>query len=792
MKFISKNIIVVLLLIALSMMTIGYAIYGETINLNGNIAISEPGVIEITSASIISNECSGLSSYNQPVFDGMNIEFTIDTNRNSTSFTATYLITVSNNSFYDYTYTGFPVNAKIDGEDAAPTVTTTITRYDTGELLESGEIISSGESITVKVRMDFTVRENPNGFTIIVNGTASTSEDNSGSILASITPNTGDLRGEGTMAEFQLNVINTFKYNRTIELASSNENIIIVDSNGNQLSRLNISANSNEVYPIYLRVKEGSIFLTDQTQTNIIVSSNIIDAIDTGTVNLAVDIDINATDHDKPEIGNINIAINENKPVNGQATISWSRIDSGGSSITNYVITLYNETTGTSTSYETGNAITSYTVTGLSAGNYYATIYGVDEAGNSGAGDCGSATTNNGYCSRSQTTYLQWLYNVTTNLTRLTASGASTALIHSSYTTTLVLDASDVIYTLPSEITITMNGVTLTQNTDYTYDSSSGQITINRVTGDISITATAPNSCFIEGTKIMLADGTTKNIEDINYDDLLMVYDHENGGFTYEYPIWIEKSKQSNIYQQTTFSDGSILKTFSSHGIFSTDLNKYVDVLNKEEFHVGTSVIKFDENGNKSIVTVEKIELIKEEANYYFIASTRYYNVLAEGFLTTSGLEIASFLYSYNEDLTWGKERDEFLSQNDLFKYEDWQSYFPKYLFEGLRMPEAKNIFNHGMLDADSIIDILNSSNTKEVMKNSDGNIVWMVTTSDDFVTLENKETYLKEYESIYILPEPKNSKNFIGWLNASDNKIYQPGDEVEVIYGIHFIAMYA
>ena len=104
MKFISKNIIVVLLLIALSLMTIGYAIYGETINLNGNIAISEPGVIEITSASIISNECSGLSSYNQPIFDGMHIEFTIDTNRNSTSFTATYLITISNNSFYETSF----------------------------------------------------------------------------------------------------------------------------------------------------------------------------------------------------------------------------------------------------------------------------------------------------------------------------------------------------------------------------------------------------------------------------------------------------------------------------------------------------------------------------------------------------------------------------------------------------------------------------------------------------------------------------------------------------------------
>lgn len=791
MKFIRKNIIIVLLLAVLSMMTIGYAIYGETINLNGNITIPQPGIIEITDAYILSNECSGLDSYNNPTYSGMHIEFRIDASRRNTNFTATYVVTVSNNSFYNFTYTGFPVNATIEGESAVPNVTTTITRYDTGEILEAGEIIESGEEITVKVKMDFSVQQNPNGLTVVVNGTVSASEDNSGNIMASINPNTGDLRGEGTMAEFELSVINTFKYNRTFNLSSSNENIIIVDSNGDQISNFSISANVTENYPIYLMVKKGSIFLTDQTQTNIIVSSNMIDDIDTGTINLAVDIDINATDHEKPEVGNISIAISENNPTDGQATISWSRIDSGGSPITNYYITLYNETTGTSATYETGNAITSYTFTGLSPGNYYATVYGVDEAGNSGVNDCESATTGNGYCSKSATTNLQWLYNVTTDFDRLESNGQSTALIYSSYEATLSL-TTNIGYALPSSITITMNGTTLSSGTDYTYDSSSGRIVINKVTGDIHIVASAENNqCLVEGTKILLADGTTENIEDIDYDDLLMVYDHENGGFTYEYPIWIEKGKTANNYQKITFSDGSTLNTFGTHGIFSADLNKYVNVLNKNEFHVGTNIIKFNSDGSRKIVTVTNIETVEEEINYYYIASTRYYNVIAEGYLTNNGLEFTSFLYSFDSDLTWGIERDEFLAQNDLFHYEDWKEFFPKYLFYGLRMEEAKNILNHGLLDVSLIISKLDISNTKEIIKNNNGNILWMVTTSDDLITEENKSSYLREYESTYVLPEPKDSQNFIGWLNTSDNKIYQPGDEIEVIYGIHFIALY-
>ena len=161
MKFIKNNIISILLLIVLMTMSIGYALYGETLTLNGNVALTEPGIIEITNAYILTNECSGLENYNEPTYDGMNIEFRIDASRRSTNFSATFVITITNNSFYDFTYIGFPVNAIIEGESAVPNVTTTITRYDTGELFEAGELISSGEVITFKIKMDFLFNKIP-------------------------------------------------------------------------------------------------------------------------------------------------------------------------------------------------------------------------------------------------------------------------------------------------------------------------------------------------------------------------------------------------------------------------------------------------------------------------------------------------------------------------------------------------------------------------------------------------------------------------------------------------------
>ena len=65
-----------------------------------------------------------------------------------------------------------------------------------------------------------------------------------------------------------------------------------------------------------------------------------------------------------------------------------------------------------------------------------------------------------------------------------------------------------------------------------------------------------------------------------------------------------------------------------------------------------------------------------------------------------------------------------------------------------------------------------------------------MVTTSLDKVNEFNKNEYLKEEGSSYTLPKV-NKKNFVGWLNYSDNKVYYPGDKITVYHGMHFKDIY-
>ena len=203
-KWIKANLFIIVFLLLFLGMTIGYALYSEPLSLNGNLTIQKAGRIEITSASIVREECSNLTTYEDPTYSGMHIEFRFDTR--SATFSATYLITVTNNSLYDYTYTGFPINAAIEGREEVPIVTSTITKADTGAPLENGEVIKKGESLTMKLKMDFSL-ERGGSMTIIVNGDISSSIDNSGSITASVTPTEGSLKGEGTLAPFTLNVI---------------------------------------------------------------------------------------------------------------------------------------------------------------------------------------------------------------------------------------------------------------------------------------------------------------------------------------------------------------------------------------------------------------------------------------------------------------------------------------------------------------------------------------------------------------------------------------------------------
>ena len=334
-----------------------------------------------------------------------------------------------------------------------------------------------------------------------------------------------------------------------------------------------------------------------------------------------------------------------------------------------------------------------------------------------------------------------------------------------------------------------MGGTTLTAGTGYSYSSSSGNLEIYNVSGDINIsgTATGGGICLIEGTKVLLANGSYKNIEDINYYDLLLVQDYETGNLIEEYPIWIEKEHSISEYQLNTFSDGSTLKTVGYHGVFSYDKNEFISVDNPKDFKVGTTVAKYNKETNKmEPVKVTSIEYIKEDVTYHHVVSTRFYNIISDNILTTDGTVILSNLYGFNSNITWTDLSKKVQNSNDLYTYEDLDI-LPYYMYKGLRAKEGKWLNTFG-LDLNTFKGYLSMNQMNEDMllpyPSKDGEYIFPVGTS------ESSTRYLFN-GSTYIVPSPKYPLIFKHYVNTTDGSIYYPGDKLVVDTPTYLKAIY-
>ena len=191
-------------------------------------------------------------------------------------------------------------------------------------------------------------------------------------------------------------------------------------------------------------------------------------------------------------------------------------------------------------------------------------------------------------------------------------------------------------------------------------DNSLGReyMTIYSVSGDGSVSG-FEWGCFVEGTQITLADGTTKAIENITYDDVLLVYNLYEGKLTSAKPTWIMRERIASHYKKIVFSDGTILKLVGEgencHRLFNVTKQKF---LYANEC-VGDEVYKQD----GSIVTVVSCEKIDEKVKYYNLTTERYYDCFANGVLTGSRLNnmhhISNMKYDSDERLISEEEEEE-------------------------------------------------------------------------------------------------------------------------------------
>lgn len=145
--------------------------------------------------------------------------------------------------------------------------------------------------------------------------------------------------------------------------------------------------------------------------------------------------------------------------------------------------------------------------------------------------------------------------------------------------------------------------------------------------------------CMIEGTQITLADGSTKAVENITYDDELLVWNFYDGKFDTAKPSWIKIEQITPEYNLVKFSNGAEVGFVGPGG----DIG-YHRVFNKEAkafTHTGVvdtpnGTTTFAQDG--SYPTVVSQEVIEKPVKYYNVITDKHYNLFANGILTSCRL----------------------------------------------------------------------------------------------------------------------------------------------------------
>ena len=138
-------------------------------------------------------------------------------------------------------------------------------------------------------------------------------------------------------------------------------------------------------------------------------------------------------------------------------------------------------------------------------------------------------------------------------------------------------------------------------------------------------------TCLVEGSMVSLADGKTKRVEEITYDDELLCWDFDEGKLSSAKPATIKPVSYQDTHFINTFEDGSVLLTNGrpdrGHELFDSTASKF----DYNSQIVGHDVYTLE--GNKKLVSSELV-WHEQTVRVYHIITERHFNLFADGVLT--------------------------------------------------------------------------------------------------------------------------------------------------------------
>ena len=154
-------------------------------------------------------------------------------------------------------------------------------------------------------------------------------------------------------------------------------------------------------------------------------------------------------------------------------------------------------------------------------------------------------------------------------------------------------------------------------------------------TDDANLVTYHTYTCFAENTLISTKSGD-KFVQDISYDDDILVWNFDEGKLDYAKPVFIKQEQISDSYWRVTDEDGKTVNLVGSDG-------KSHRLYNKR-----THLFEYPQD-----IPECKCEEIHESVKYYNIVTAYHFNCFANGILTSK--RYSNMLYPITDEMKYDK-----------------------------------------------------------------------------------------------------------------------------------------
>lgn len=243
------------------------------------------------------------------------------------------------------------------------------------------------------------------------------------------------------------------------------------------------------------------------------------------------------------------------------------------------------------------------------------------------------------------------------------------------------------------------------ENNEYLYtDFCDGTLT--------AATSSSGGGCVTGDTLVTLSDYTKKRIDELSYDDELLVWDFYKGSYSKAKPaIIFNHTIADNTVIKLGFDDGSVIKAVNIHQFFDKTLNCFVDITAETaQKFIGHEFAKADKDGYKT-AKLESFDITGEYTPAYGVISQVHYNIVTEDFITCDFESSDTGLFNYfsvAENMIYDTQKmNADIESYGLYSYEDFQDYLTAEQFEAFNVKYMKVSVGKGQYTYDGIVELI-------------------------------------------------------------------------------------